>query len=130
MQNQNQHQGLTSQEASNRLAQYGTNTIPESKPHPWLAFLKRLWGPVPWMLEIAVFLELFLRKYDEAAVIALLILFNAVFSTVQEKRSSESLAMLRQHLQITTRVLRDGAWQTMSSEQLVPGDLIHVRISG
>lgn len=121
-------QGLTTQEAIARLQQYGQNIIPETKPHPWLAFLKRLWGPVPWMLEIAVILELFLGKYDEAIIIALLILFNAVFSTLQEKRSSDALAMLRQHLKLTARVMRDGQWQVMPSEQLVPGDLIHIRM--
>jgi len=121
-------QGLTTQEAIARLKQYGQNVIPETKPHPWLAFLKRLWGPVPWMLEIAVILEIFLQKYDEAVIIALLILFNAVFSTIQEKRSSDALAMLRQHLKLTARVMRDGEWQTMPSEQLVPGDLIHARM--
>jgi H+-transporting ATPase len=128
MQTNNMLQGLSTQEAAERLAQYGLNAIPEAKPHPWLAFLKRLWGPVPWMLEVAVILELFLKKYDEAVIIALLILFNAVFSTIQENRSSEALAMLRQHLKLTARVLRDGVWQIMPSEQLVPGDVIHVRM--
>jgi H+-transporting ATPase len=121
-------QGLTSQEASDRLAKYGRNVIPEAKPHPWLAFLKRIWGPVPWMLEITVILELFLHKYNEVVIIAALIVFNAVFSTIQEKRSSDALAMLRQHLQVIARVLRDGVWQTMSAEQLVPDDIIHVRV--
>ncbi|MBI3737577.1 MAG: plasma-membrane proton-efflux P-type ATPase [Chloroflexi bacterium] len=121
-------EGLTSEEAARRLAQYGSNAIPEARPHTWLTFLRRLWGPVPWMLEVAVILELFLYKYDEAAIIASLILFNAVFSTVQEKRSSDALSMLRQHLKLTTRVRRDGAWQIMPSEQLVPGDLIHIRM--
>ncbi len=50
--------GLTSAEASRRLAQTGPNSIPESRPHPWLAFLGHLWGPIPWMLEVAVILEL------------------------------------------------------------------------
>jgi H+-transporting ATPase len=120
--------GLTSEEAAGLLAQVGPNAITEAKPHPWLAFLKRLWGPVPWMLEAAVILEIVLGKYDEAAIIAALILFNAVFSTVQEKRSSDALALLRQRLQLTARVCRDGKWQLLPSEQLVPGDVIHIRM--
>lgn len=119
---------LTSEEATRRLAQYGTNSIPEAKKYPWLDFLKRLWGPVPWMLETAVILELFLGKYDEALIIAALVLFNAVFSAMQEKRSSDALAMLRQRLKLTARVRRDGAWQTLLSDQLVPGDVIHIRM--
>jgi len=120
--------GLTTEEAVRRLSQYGPNAIPEAKKHPWLDFLKRLWGPVPWMLEVAVILELFLHKYDEASIIAALVLFNAVFSAMQEKRSSDALAMLRQRLKLTARVRRDGEWQTLPSEQLVPGDTIHIRM--
>jgi H+-transporting ATPase len=121
-------EGLTSKEAGRLLAQVGPNAIAEARPHPWLAFLKRLWGPVPWMLEAAVILELVLGKYDEAVIIAVLILFNAVFSTLQEKRSSDALAMLRQRLQVTARARRDAEWQTIPAAQLVPGDLIHIRM--
>lgn len=120
--------GLTSKEAARRLAQVGANAIPEAKKNPWLDFLKRLWGPVPWMLEAAVILEILLGKYTEAAVIAALILFNALLSAAQEKRSSDALAMLRQRLQLTARVRRDGEWQTLASDQLVPGDVIHIRM--
>ena len=83
---------------------------------------------VPWMLEVAVILELLLRKYDKAGIIASLILFNAIFSTIQEKRSSRALALLRQDLKLTTRVRRDGAWQIIPSEQFVPGDVMQIRI--
>jgi H+-transporting ATPase len=120
--------GLSSEEAARLLAQNGPNSIPESKPHPWLAFLKHLWGPIPWMLETVIILELILQKYDEAIIIALLLLFNAALSTAQEKRSSDALAMLRQQLKLTARVRRDDKWQTLPAEQLVPGDLIHIRM--
>lgn len=120
--------GLTSAEAARLLAQYGPNALAEAKKHPLLDFLKRLWGPIPWMLEAVVILQVVLKKYDEALIIAALILFNAVFSAWQEKRSSDALAMLRQRLQLTARVRRDGEWQTLPAEQLVPGDVIHIRM--
>jgi len=126
--NNNDHIGLTGDEAARRLAQTGPNAIPKSKPHPWLAFLGHLWGPIPWMLEIAVILELVLRKYDEAIIIAVLVLFNAAFSTIQEKRSSDALAMLSHRLKLTARAERDGTWQTLPSNQLVPGDVVHIRM--
>ncbi|MFZ5883017.1 MAG: plasma-membrane proton-efflux P-type ATPase [Chloroflexota bacterium] len=120
--------GLTSTEAARLLAQYGPNALAETKKRPLLDFLKRLWGPIPWMLEAVVILQVVLKKYDEALIIAALILFNAVFSAWQEKRSSDALAMLRQRLQLTARVRRDGEWQTLPAEQLVPGDVIHIRM--
>lgn len=121
-------QGLSSAEAARRLAQFGPNLIPESKPRLWLNLLRRLWGPVPWMLETAVILEVILGKYLEAGVIAVLIVFNAVFSALQEKRSADALAMLRNRLQLNARVLRDGVWQSLPVSQLVPGDTIHIRM--
>ncbi|MFC1467050.1 MAG: plasma-membrane proton-efflux P-type ATPase [Candidatus Brachytrichaceae bacterium NZ_4S206] len=121
-------EGLNSQEAARLLAQIGPNAITEAKPHPWLAFLRRMWGPIPWMLEVTLILQIILGKYDEAVVIGALILFNAVISTVQEKRSSDALTMLRQRLQLTARVRRDGEWRTLPAEQLVPGDVIHIRM--
>ena len=121
-------EGLTTEQAARLLAQVGPNAIVEARPHPWLAFLKRLWGPIPWMLEAAVILEVVLGKYDEAGIIAALILFNASFSTIQEKRSSDALAMLRQRLQLTARTRRDAAWRTLPAEQLVPGDVVHIRV--
>lgn len=128
MTNPSSPQSLTTDEAARRLAQNGPNAIPEAQTHLWLAFLKRLWGPVPWMLELAVILELVLGKYDEAIIIAVLILFNAGFSIVQEKRSSDALALLRKRLKLTARVRRDGEWKTLPAEQLVPGDHIHIRM--
>lgn len=120
--------GLTSAEAARLLAQYGPNALAEAKKHPILDFLKRLWGPIPWMLETVVILQVALKKYDEALIIAALIMFNAVFSAWQEKRSSDALAMLRQRLQLTARIRRDGEWQILPAEQLVPGDVIHIRM--
>lgn len=120
--------GLTSEEAARLLSEFGPNAIPEVRPRPWLAFLQRMWGPIPWMLEVAAVLEIILGKYDEAAIIAALVLFNAIFSTIQEKRSSDALAMLRQRLRLNARVLRDGEWRTLPAEQLVPGDVIHIRM--
>lgn len=120
--------GLTSEEASRLLSEVGPNAIAEAKVHPWLAFLKRMWGPIPWMLEATLILEIALKKYDEAAFIGALILFNAVISTIQEKRSSDALAMLRRRLQLNARVRRDGEWRTLPAEQLVPGDVIYIRM--
>lgn len=120
--------GISSAEAARLLSQYGPNALLEAKKHPIRDFLKRLWGPIPWMLEAVVMLQFVLKKYDEALIIATLILFNAVFSAWQEKRSTDALAMLRQRMQLTARVRRDGQWQTLPAEQLVPSDVIHIRM--
>jgi magnesium-transporting ATPase (P-type) len=49
--------GLTDAEAKKRLAQYGPNELVEKKTNLLLKFLSYFWGPIPWMIEIAVILS-------------------------------------------------------------------------
>jgi H+-transporting ATPase len=120
--------GLSSQEAAERLAKCGPNAVAEEKRQPVLSFLKKLWGPVPWMLEITVILELVLGKNVEAVIIGALLVVNAILSFIQENRAQGALALLRQQLTVQSRVLRDGQWQLVPAQNLVPGDVIHLRM--
>ena len=120
--------GLSSQEAAQLLAQYGANEVPEEKKHPLLHFLQKFWAPVPWMLEITIFLELYLGKTVEVIVIGLLLLFNAILSFIQENNAQAALGLLRKQLTVQARVLRDGHWQLLAARDLVPGDFIHLRM--
>jgi H+-transporting ATPase len=120
--------GLSQAEAENRLQQYGPNAIPEQKVRLWLVFLKKMWAPVPWMLEAAVVLELFLGKGIEAGIIGALVVFNALMSTLQENRAQNALALLRKQLTVTSRVLRDGKWRMIPGSELVSGDIIYLRM--
>ncbi|RIK46788.1 MAG: plasma-membrane proton-efflux P-type ATPase [Chloroflexi bacterium] len=120
--------GLTSEEAARRRAAIGPNALPEARQHPWRQVAAKFWAPIPWMLEVAVVLELVLGKYLEAAIIAALLAFNVLLSTVNERRAQTALVLLRQRLAILTRVRRDGRWQQVPAEELVPGDVIHLRV--
>jgi H+-transporting ATPase len=120
--------GLTTAEAAARLRQYGPNTAPEERPHVLLALLGKFWAPVPWMLEVTVLLELLLGRNVEAGVMTVLLIFNAALSFVQENRAQKALALLRQRLAVQARVLRDGRWQLLPAQQLVPGDVVHLRM--
>ena len=120
--------GLSSAEAARRLVQYGPNAVAEEKQNPLLAFVRKLWSPVPWMLEITILLELYLGKPFEAAIIGLLLVFNAALSFIQENRAQTALALLRKQLSIQSRVRRDGQWQLIPAQDLVPGDVLHLRM--
>jgi H+-transporting ATPase len=120
--------GLTSAEAGQRLQQYGPNKAAEERRHPGRARLGKFWAPVPWMLEVTILLQLVLGRYIEALVIAALLVFNAVLGFLQENRASNALALLRRRLTVQARVLRDGRWQLLPARQLVPGDVIHLRM--
>jgi H+-transporting ATPase len=120
--------GLTSAEAGQRLQQYGPNEAAEERRHPGRALLGKFWAPVPWMLEVTILLQLVLGRYIEALVIAALLVFNAVLGFLQENRASNALALLRRRLTVQARVLRDGRWRLLPARQLVPGDVIHLRM--
>ena len=121
-------QGLSSSEAQQRLLQFGPNAVAEEHPRPWLAFLKKFWSPVPWMLEATIALQLALGKKDEAIIIGVLLVFNAILGFVQEKRANNALELLKRRLEIQVRVLRDGTWQKIAARELVPGDAVHLRM--
>ena len=120
--------GLSSAEAQVRLQQFGPNAMPEEHRQPLLAFLQKLWGPVPWMLEVSIVLELIIGHFTQAIIISLLLIFNAVISFLQENRAQNALALLQKRLTIQVRVLRDNTWQLLTADRLVPGDVVHLRV--
>jgi H+-transporting ATPase len=121
------HRGLTTAEARARLKQYGPNAVVEEKAHPVKAFVKRFWAPIPWLLEATIIIQLFLGEKVEAAVIGVLLALNAALSLLQEGRAQKALALLRQQLRVLAGVRRDGVWTTLPAEDLVPGDVVHLR---
>ncbi len=121
------HRGLTTAEALAKLKQFGPNAVVEAKAHPLKEFTKRFWAPIPWLLEATIIIQLFLHEQVEAAVIGGLLVLNATLSLLQEGRAQKALALLRQQLHVVARARRDGAWTSLPAEQLVPGDVVHLR---
>jgi len=120
-------EGLTSLEAAKRLQDYGPNTVAESRSRGVATLLRKFWGVIPWMLELAILVDLVLGRWIEAIIIAALLVFQALLGFYQEGRARHALALLRQHLTINARVRRDGQWQVLPAAALVPGDLVHLR---
>src|SRR6202789_4626015 len=87
--------GLTKVEARRLQQKFGPNAMPDTSVHPLRMALEKFWAPVPWMLEAAIVLELVLGKYVEAAIIALLLVFNAALGLFQESRPQAPLAALK-----------------------------------
>lgn len=121
-------EGLTTQEAQELLRQHGPNALPEETRHPLRNFLSKFWGPIPWMLELVIILESILHHMTEAWIILALLMFNATVSFFEEGRANNALALLKKRLDVTARVLRDGKWQLMPADRIVPGDTIRIRM--
>jgi len=96
--------------------------------HPLRMAIEKFWAPVPWMLEAAIVLELVLGKYVEAAIIAALLIFNALLGLFQESRAQATLAALKSRLALNASVRRDGAWKTIPAVELVPGDVVKLSL--
>jgi len=121
-------EGLSQAEAQKRLAQYGPNEIADEKVNPLLKFLSYFWGPIPWMIEIAVLLSGVVRHWPDFFIILLLLCANAVVGFWEERQAGNAIAALKAKLAIKARVRRDGRWMTPPARELVPGDVIRVRL--
>ncbi len=119
--------GLSEAEAAKRLTQYGPNEIEEKKTNPFLKFLTYFWGPIPWMIEIAVVLSVIVRHWPDFAIILLLLFSNAVVGFWEEHKAANAIAALKAQLAVKARVRRDGKWSIPASRELVPGDVIRLR---
>jgi H+-transporting ATPase len=120
--------GLTQAEAEKRLTQYGPNEIEEEKTNPLLKFLSYFWGPIPWMIEVAVILSGVVRHWPDFGIILVLLVANAVVGFWEERQASNAIAALKAKLAINARVKRDGKWITPAARELVPGDVIRLRL--
>ncbi len=120
--------GLTSVEAARRLREIGPNEVRERRDPAWRRFLTRFWGPLPWMLEATIVLTVALGKGVESLIIAVLLVMNSVISFVQQGRADDALALLRGRLAVNARVCRDGRWRPVPARELVPGDVVRLRV--
>ena len=120
--------GLSQAEAQKRLTQYGPNEIEEKKTNPFLEFLTYFWGPIPWMIEAAVILSGIVRHWLDFFIILLLLVSNAVVGFWEEHQAGNAIAALKAKLAINAKVKRDGKWITPAARELVPGDVIRVRL--
>ena len=138
----NVEQGLTSQEASERLIKYGPNKLPEKKKTPlFLVFLGQFNDPMIFILLAAALLSVAISLYqlfspsitekpttmeivsDPAIILAVCVL-NAIIGTVQENKAEKSLEALKKMSSPTCVVRRDGKLVELKAEELVVGDIV------
>ena len=120
--------GLSTAQVKDLRNKHGFNDIPEEKKHPLLKFLSYFWGPIPWMIEAAAILSAVIAHWEDFAIILLLLLTNAFVGFFQERKAENAIELLKKQLAPNARVLRDGTWQEVPARELVPGDLVHIRL--
>jgi len=124
----NQATGLTSAEAQARLAKYGINGIVEKEDSQLEKLLGYFTGSIAYMIEAAAVISALLGRWSDFAIITALLLFNAIIGFWQDHKAANALAALKKGLAPEADVLRDGKWQTVKAELLVPGDIVRLHI--
>jgi plasma-membrane proton-efflux P-type ATPase len=119
--------GLLPSEVEFRRKENGYNEVAEQKSHPLFEFLLKFWGASAWMLELIMVLSAVLGKYADMVVVSVLLMINAVFGFMQERRAAGVMKVLRRRLQVSARVLRESSWSIVPARDLVPGDIIRIR---
>jgi H+-transporting ATPase len=120
--------GLSSAEAKQRLIKYGPNQLIEKKVNPLLKFLAYFWGPIAWMIEAAAVLSALVRHWEDLVIILVLLLGNAVVGFWEEYQAGSAIAALKARLALQARAKRDGVWAAIAAPELVPGDVVRLRL--
>ena len=120
--------GLSDSEASDRLQKLGYNEIAENKRNPVFEFLLRYWGPMPWLLELAMGLSFALGHKLEGIIIFALLTINAVIGQIHSSGSQKVIDLLKGKLAIRSRILRNKKWSAEDAKGIVNGDIISVKL--
>jgi len=121
-------QGLDRSEVQTRLTRFGYNEIEEREESLWHRIVRRFWGPIPWMIEIAALLSAVVQKWEDFIIILIMLLVNALLDFFQEHRALNALKALKHGLANQVTVLREKKYQSVPARELVPGDIIKLRI--
>lgn len=106
----------------------GENALTDHHIGTYERLARFFWGPIPWMIEIAAILSAILGHWDDLAIILAMLLINAGVSFWQEFNADNAIALLKQRLALRARAKRDGMWRDIPATQLVPGDLVLVKL--
>jgi Ca2+-transporting ATPase len=124
-------EGLNDAEVKERLAQYGPNIFArEEKISKLKILLHQFKSPLIYILVIAGFVTLALQEYIDTGVIMAVVILNAIIGYVQEFKAEESMRALKKMVLPKARVLRNRKEREISSEELVPGDVVLIASGG
>jgi len=128
-------EGLSSEEATRRLALFGPNKLEHEEQNPFLQFLSFMWNPLSWVMEAAALVAIALSNgggrppdWPDFVGIVLLLLINSSIGFYEERGAGNAVRALMDSLAPKAKVRRDGKWAEIESSDLVPGDMISFKI--
>jgi Ca2+-transporting ATPase len=119
--------GLSSAVADKRLLLYGRNILKESKtPSFFNLFINQFKSILIFILIVAALISAFLGETTEGIVIMFIVILNSLIGAKQEKSAGDAVKALKNMISPSAKVIRDGILKKISSELLVPGDIIEL----
>ncbi|MHB8841743.1 MAG: cation-translocating P-type ATPase [Candidatus Aquicultor sp.] len=117
--------GITDEQASAKLQEYGPNKLPEAKRRSLIfSFLANLYNLLAILLWVGGILALIAGLPELAYAIFVVIIVNAIFAFFQEFKAEKATEALKQLLPSYAKVLRGGEVKRILSEEVVPGDIL------
>jgi len=120
--------GLSEEQVATKQKEFGYNEILSKKEPDWKRLVKKLWNPIPWMIEIAATLSAVLGRWDDFIIIIVLLFVNIFVDYKQESKALDALEILKEKLAKKALVLRDSKFKEIDARYLVPGDVIKLKI--
>ncbi len=120
--------GLSESQVLDLQKTFGFNELPLNRQSAFRRLLKRMWSPIPWMIEIAAVLSMILGRWDDFIIISILLFVNVFIDYKQESKALNALDILREKLAKKAIVIRDGEFREIDARFLVPGDVIKLKI--
>ena len=119
--------GLSQPEAKQRLQQVGPNVLRARRElTPLMLFLNQFKSPIVLILIFATLMSAFLQDWPDAIIILLIVFGSAILSFVQENNAHNAADKLRSQLTLKTNILRDGQQHSISTDEVVPGDVVNL----
>lgn len=121
-------EGFSSKKAQELLLQYGLNSIAEKRVSPLIKILHWFVSPMSLLLLAAAALSFYSGKTFDGWFIVALFAANFLISRWHESKADQAIATLNAKLAVSVWVKRDGAWTSILSEQIVPGDVVKLGV--
>jgi H+-transporting ATPase len=127
--------GLTDDQVHERLEKFGHNRIDQQTQNPIIQFLLFMWNPLSWVMESAAIVAIALSNgggrapdWEDFVGILLLLLANSIIGFIEQRKAGNAVKALMKSLAPEAKVKRNGQWKVIDASELVPGDIISIKL--
>ncbi|SUX20149.1 Magnesium-transporting ATPase, P-type 1 [Carnobacterium divergens] len=119
--------GLSEQMASKRLAEYGPNEVATQRPTPWFVLLVEAFkDPFVYVLALLMVVSALTNDFEASLVMGVMILLSVGIRFIQEYRSQKASLALKELIETTCGITRDGVTTEIPIDEVVPGDIVNL----